>query len=228
MATTKRKASGRSDAELDRLRRDYMAFYLAMNPTFRPTYFQQEILAPIYEAIVRQDPRFEQTAMELPFRHSKSRMGTISFVPFYMGHHPHENLMLLCYGQKNDLYAELFPEAVVSSSCKAADEFATITGGTFYAGGFDTGINGIGANGIIIDDPHKSREEAQSEAIIATSRSVYLNTIETRKEPHAWMLINSSRFAPNDILGWRFAEDGAIDHLRGGDFDDTKPAEMVA
>lgn len=213
------------------LRTNYGLFYLAMNPTFGYTYYQQSLLAPIFDGIVAHDPKWNRVMNIEPFRHSKTTLGTINFVPYYLGHHPTETIMVLAYNhkrarsfgrairdimQKSPLYAELFPASRVTTSSHAADEFETAAGGHFYAGGFDTGINGIGGNGVIIDDPHKNMEDVTSDANSQKWKSVYDNVISNRCEPEAWILVNSTRWGLHDFLGWRIKEDKAIDALHGG------------
>ena len=232
----------RTRVGLEDIRNNYGLYYLAMNPAFKYTYYQQVILAPIFDGIVKHEQKFNRVMNIEPFRHSKSTMGTINFVPYYLGHHPDETVMVLAYGhklarrfgrairdimQKSPLYAELFPNSRISKSSRAADEFETVAGGHFYAGGFDTGINGVGGNGLILDDPHKNKESVTSDANVAQWKSIYDNVITNRCEPGAWILANTTRWAPNDLIGWRMKEDGAFDYLNGGKYEDG-PAQQVA
>lgn len=153
----------RADPEmvnLDDIRHNYGAFYLAMNPTYKYTYFQQQILTPIYEAVTLKDQKFKRTMVTMPFRHSKSEGGTVNLIPFYFGHNPADTVILLCYGKKlarafgrrirdmmrSEMYLELFPHAAVAKQSRAADEFTLQAGGRFFASGFDGTINGLGAN----------------------------------------------------------------------------------
>lgn len=211
------------------VRTSYGLFYLAMNPDFGFTHFQQNITIPALERIVIGDPTYKRVMNVEPFRHSKTWVGTLYFVPYYFGHHPEHTVILLCYGKtlarsfgrdirnimRDPMYTELFPEAALSKSSRAADEFLTVSGGKFFAGGFDTGVNGRGAQLVIIDDPHKNKEEAESELVINKLKGVFNNTIRTRCEPGAAILINTTRWNPNDMIGWRLEEDGGFDHFSG-------------
>lgn len=216
-----------SELTYDDLRTKYGLFFLAMNQEYDYAHFQQQILSPIYEAIVAGDPKYRRTMVTMPFRHSKTSMGTISLIPYFFGHHPKKNVILVCYGKslarsfgrsirnmmKSDLYKELFPASALSPSSSAADEFETVSGGKFYAGSFDTGVNGRGCNILYVDDPCKSREDAQSDVVMEKVRSTYTNVVNTRLEPDAAILINTTRWTPGDIPGWRMAEDGAWDTI---------------
>lgn len=220
---------------LDALRSDYGAFFLAMNPTYDYTHFQQAILAPIYEDIVAN--REKRVMITMPFRHAKTDMGTLNFVPFYFGHHPDHTVILLCYGKKLarafgrqirdkmrlPLYDALFPSAMITKTSRASDEFTTCSGGKFYASGFDGTINGIGANCLVIDDPTKNRQEAMSEVVTARIQDTYNSVVRTRLEPEASILINTTRWTPQDLIGWRCQEDGAVDYFTGKEYHDGPP-----
>lgn len=231
MPRRKNPNSERHRIGLDDLRTNYGLYYLAMNPTFGYTYYQQVLLTPVFDGIVRGNPQFNRVMNIEPFRHSKTTLGTINFVPYYFGHHPDQTIMVLAYNhkrartfgrairdimQKHPLYRELFPDSQIAKSSHAADEFETVAGGHFYAGGFDTGINGIGGNGVVIDDPHKNMEDVTSEANSTKWKSIYDNVISNRCEPGAWILANSTRWGILDFLGWRIKEDKAFDYLHGG------------
>ena len=218
---------------LDDIRASYSLFFHAMNPSYHTTYFQEEILIPALERVVAGDAELKRLCNVLPFRHSKSDLGTVNFIPFYFGHNPTHSVMLLAYGkrlsrsfgrairdmmQKNELYAELFPDSIIRQSSRANDEFETVSGGKFIAGSFETGINGVGAQLVCIDDPCKNREEALSDTVMSRVRSVYTNVIRTRCEPDAAIVINSTRWTPNDLIGWRIGEEGATNYFTGEEY----------
>jgi len=148
------------DVGLDDLRTNYGAFALAVHPDWGYTHFQQAILAPRLEGIALCNPACRRQIISMPFRHSKTQFCVETFLPFYFGHNPEHSVILLGYGKalsrtsgrtireimKSDLYQALFPSASLTKFSRAQDEFQTVSGGKFYAGGFDTGVNGRGAH----------------------------------------------------------------------------------
>lgn len=225
----------------DQIRSDYGLFLLAMNPLYTYEHFQQDIIIPVMEAIIAKDMKFQETAFILPYGHSKTDLGTLNFLPFYFGHYPDSINMLITYGKKfsrrlgkgirdrmeRPLYLELFPQAQIKRTSRAMDEFETISGGKFYAEGFDTSINGTRVNGVlIIDDPHKRKETAESEIQMDHMRETYKSVVESRCEPRCFKILNTTRHAPNDFAGWRFGEDGAWDVLRGKEYEDGLAEDM--
>lgn len=226
----------------DDIRTNFGFFYLAMHPTYGWTYYQQEILAPIYDAIVAGHPMYKRVFVNMPFRHGKTEAGTLALIPYYFGHHPDHTVILLAYQQKiaqsfggmiRDLmrtpdYLELFPESTLTKSSRASDQFKLNAGGRFFAGGFDTGVVGRGAQLLCIDDPHKNAQEVRSEVEMAHLRSIWTNVADTRLEPPAsdlnWepaIIGNTTRWATSDFVGWRIDKDGAFDHFTGEDYRDA-------
>jgi len=231
---------GTGEISMDMLRDEYGLFFLAMNPTYEYTHFQQSILAPIYEKVVF--GQLDRVIITMPFRHSKTDMGTLNFVPFYMGHHPDHTVIVLSYGKKLSrafgrairdkmrlpLYDALFPAAHITAASRAADEFQTISGGKVYTSGFDGTINGIGCQLLVIDDPHKNRQEAMSEVVIDRINDTYNSVARVRLEPDAAILINTTRWTPNDLVGTRIQEDGGTDYFTGEPYrDGPAPPDAV-
>lgn len=209
------------------LRSNYGLFALAMHPDWMYATFQQDILAPALDKIAACDPTMKRTIITAPFRFSKSEFCIETFIPFYMGRNPSHTVILLSYAHKlarkfgreirdrmrHPLYLQVFPHAEVAKGSRASDEFTTLAGGKFYAAGFDGRINGVGTNLLCIDDPTKHRAEALSDAVRTFQRDIYTNTVQTRLEPDAAILIVTTRWTPDDLVGWRCEEDGAYDYL---------------
>lgn len=225
---------------LDRIRMDYGAYYLAMNSEFAYTHFQQAIIVPALEQVARGELR--RLMVFMPFRHSKSKMVTENFVPWWMGHHPKGTVISLSYGHKlartfgrsvrdymkTGLYTALFPDSAIRKDSRAKDDFTTVSGGHYYAAGFDGTINGLGANLLIVDDPNKNEQDAMSEQVQEFQRAIYNSIINTRLEPNAAIIVATTRWSPSDLPGWRIREDGAIDMLRGGPYSDEPKRQEAA
>jgi len=221
------------------LRNDFGAYYLAVNPEFDYTHYQQAVIAPALEKVCVGE--IDRLMIFLPFRHSKSKLVTENFVPWYLGHHPDKTVISLSYGHKlartfgrsvrdymqTDLYKQLFPASLVRKDSRAKDDFTTISGGHYYAAGFDGTINGIGAALVIIDDPNKNAQDAMSEQVQSFQRDLYNSVIRTRLEPDAAIIMVTTRWSPGDLPGWRIRDDGAVDYIRGGRFTDEPQREEV-
>lgn len=219
----------------DTLRTDYGAFFLAQNPAYAYTHFQQEIIAPALEKVVV--GQIKRLMLFMPFRASKSELVTCNFVPFYLGHHPNHTVISLSYGHKlaitfgrkvrdymsRDLYKGLFPNSIIRRDSRAKDDFMTVSGGHYYAAGFDGTINGLGANLLVIDDPIKNRQDALSDVTQARDRDIYAAVMRTRLEPEAAILMVTTRWVPGDLAGWRIQEDGGWDYLNNCPYEEVMP-----
>ena len=73
----------------------------------------------------------------------------------------------------------------VSADAFAADDWALTNGSEYMAAGIQAGLTGNRADGIVIDDPVKGRDEANSEAIRTATRDAYEDDIKTRPRPAA-------------------------------------------
>lgn len=84
---------------------------------------------------------------------------------------------------------------------KAVDQWALTNGSEFMAYGILSGITGNRANGVLIDDPVKSRLEADSETIRDRIFEEYQDAITTRLLPGGWIILIMTRWHPDDLAG---------------------------
>lgn len=112
---------------------------------------------------------------------------------------------------------------VLSSESGAVDEWALTNGSEYMAGGIMSGMTGNRANGIVIDDPVKGRDEADSEVTRKRTREAYEDDLLTRLLPGGWVLIIQTRWNEADLAGgilpegWR-GESGLIRCRDGQDW----------
>jgi predicted phage terminase large subunit-like protein len=88
-----------------------------------------------------------------------------------------------------------------SEDAQAAGSWETERGGEFFAAGIGSSITGRRADGGLIDDPVKSREEADSERIREKHWDWYINEFTTRLKPHAWQILIQTRWHEDDLGG---------------------------
>ena len=82
-----------------------------------------------------------------------------------------------------------------------AEEWETRSGGTVRAVGVGGGITGYGAGLIIIDDPVKSRAEAESKTIRDKVFDWFNDDLYTRLEPDAPIILIQTRWHEDDLAG---------------------------
>lgn len=145
---------------------------------------------------------------------AKSTYASVVFPTWFMGNYPNHNLIMATYG--SDLAAKFGRKCRAVSKSKdfkrifgceltygnaAADDWSLTNLSTYMCGGIRSGITGNRADGLIIDDPYKGREEANSEAIRKKTQDAYKDDLLTRLKPKAWKVIINTRWHELDLCG---------------------------
>jgi len=153
----------------------------------------------------------------MPPRHGKTQNVSRFFPAWLLGQNPDLRLILASYGatlaQRNSRfvrnlidnpeYQADFPGVKLASDSAAADiwDIAGRDGGTI-AVGVGGGITGHGGNLIVIDDPIKSRAEAESETYRERTYDWYINDLLTRlEEPGGAIILMLTRWHTDDLAG---------------------------
>lgn len=89
----------------------------------------------------------------------------------------------------------------LAADSTAAHRWHTADGGGVYAVGLGGSITGFGGDIIIVDDPVKSREDAESPTFRARAWDWYRDTLYTRLEPGASLIVVATRWHPDDLPG---------------------------
>jgi hypothetical protein len=89
----------------------------------------------------------------------------------------------------------------LDESNRAASRWETTTGGEYFAAGVGGAITGRRADLAIIDDPVKSREEAESELVREKTFEWYKSDLVTRLKPSAKIILIQTRWHVDDLGG---------------------------
>lgn len=150
----------------------------------------------------------------VPPRYGKSELGSILFPAWYLGKHPEKEIITSSYsadlaqdfGYKTrnlvatQEYQELFKTKLRDDS-KSKAKWLTQEGGGYTAVGVGGAITGRGADILIIDDPIKNREEAESQLIRDKIWNWYTSTAYTRLEKDAAVILILTRWHKDDLAG---------------------------
>jgi predicted phage terminase large subunit-like protein len=171
----------------------------------------------IYKALQRvTDGKCKRLMIFMPPRHTKTETVTVRYSTYRLEKDPSMNVILGCYNQH---LANRFSRKVkrlaetripLSKDRNAVEEWETAKGGGFRAVGVGGGITGFGGNLIMIDDPVKNREEAESEVFREKCWDWFNDDLYTRLEPDAAMILTMTRWHEDDLAGRLLAdmEDG--------------------
>lgn len=101
----------------------------------------------------------------------------------------------------NPAHREVFPDLTLSADSKAADRWHTTQGGVYIAAGVGGAITGRGAHLLLIDDPVKSHEDAESETMREKTWNWYVSDAYSRlMKPNAVVVIQT-RWHDDDLSG---------------------------
>lgn len=169
----------------------------------------------------------------LPPGSAKSTYASVVAPTWIMGKRPGFKIILSSYGSdlakkhgrrarqivKSQQYRNVF-DATLSGDTGAVDFWALDNGSEYMSGGILSGITGNRCNLLIIDDPVKGREEADSETIQQKTWDAYQDDLRTRLIPGGAEIIVQTRWSENDLSGKILPEDydgqSGLIHCRDG------------
>ncbi len=151
----------------------------------------------------------------MPPRHGKSELASRSFPAWLMGHRP--ELQIIAASYNGDIagdfgrevrnivgtpeYHRIFPEVTLSADSQAANKWHTNKGGSYFAVGVGTAATGRGANILLIDDPVKDRQDADSEVVRKRTWDWYRSTAYTRQLKESAIVLIQTRWHDDDLAG---------------------------
>jgi predicted phage terminase large subunit-like protein len=165
----------------------------------------------------------QRLMVTMPPRHGKTLHVSQALPAWYLGRHPSEHVILASYAaelaEHNSRRARgfvldprwPFPDVSVSAASAAVGRWNTTGGGGCIAAGVGGGITGFGANLLVVDDPVKGREEADSVAIRESIWRWWTEVALTRLQPGAVVLLTQTRWHEDDLAGRVLNGPGAAD-----------------
>ncbi len=181
------------------------------------------LIAEKLEAVERGE--IDRLMINMPPRHGKSELASRRFPAWFLGRHPSKSVIAASYNsdlatdfgrQVRNILAtpeyEVLFDTKLSDDSRAANRWNTADGGGYVAAGVGTAITGRGADILLIDDPLKDREEADSELQRQKIWDWYTSTAYTRLAPGGRVIVIQTRWHEDDLTGRLIA-----DEARGGD-----------
>lgn len=209
-----------NNAARDFAKNNILAFCIGMNERYRSAPHLRTVAQNLHDLEQR---KIKKLMVFMPPRHGKSHTISEYFPPWYLGRNPTHNVIMASYGQElatdfgrkirntmgEDQYKAFFPDIELAVDSTAASRFHTNKGGACYSVGVGSALTGRGGDLLIIDDPHKDREEANSLVMRDRAWNWYSSTFSTRQMPNAVFILIMTRWHPDDLAGRILAsEDG--------------------
>jgi predicted phage terminase large subunit-like protein len=200
-------------------RKSLIQYAKHMYPGYKdPAHIQ--LIAKHLEMLERGD--IKRLAVFMPPRHGKSMLCSEFFPAWYLGNNPNEFVIQSTYAQeladdfgrkvRNQVvspdFNSVFPQVGLRSDSTSAKRFHTVQGGTYSAVGAGGAITGRGAHLLIIDDPIKGREDAESAVQRKNLIEWYKAVAYTRLQPGGKIIIVQTRWHQEDLAGYILNESG--------------------
>lgn len=197
-------------------RRSLLQFTKKTHPDYQAGWVHADICARLErfsrQVIEKQSPRL---MLLMPPRHGKSELASIRFPAWHLGQAPDHEIINVGYNLdlpmkfsrkvremlRDPLYRAVFPSTILDPDSQSVEAWNTTMGGGFQAAGVGGGITGKGAHVLIVDDPIKNMQEADSALIRDTLWDWYLSTAYTRLSPGGGVLVIETWWNDDDLAG---------------------------
>ncbi len=189
---------------IERFNPDYSAGWVHKDICRRLEKFSQDVA----------DKKSPRLMLFMPPRHGKSTLASIGFPAWHLGRHPQHEFISCSYsGSLAMVFSrkvrQLLREPTYKTAFKtrldpdsqSAEAWLTTTGGGFVAAGVGGGITGKGAHVLVIDDPVKNRDDAESQNNRDSNWDWYTSTAYTRLAPGGGVLVILTRWHDDDLAG---------------------------
>jgi len=199
---------------VERFNPDYAAGWVHKDICQRLEQFSQDVV----------DKKSPRLMLFMPPRHGKSTLASIAYPAWHLGRNPKHEFISCSYSGslamsfsrkvrhllREPLYKNVFTEAKLDPTSQSVEAWLTTKGGGYVAAGVGGGITGKGAHVLVIDDPVKNREDAESDFNRDNVWDWYTSTAYTRLAPGGGILVILTRWHDDDLAGrlLRGAADG--------------------
>ena len=170
------------------------------------------LMLDLFERMERGE--IKRAMLFLPPGSAKSTYGSIVFPAWFMGKGRNRNVILVSHNgdlakkhgrrgrqvTRSEEFNKIF-DCGLSQESAAADEWSLTNGSEFMSGGILSGITGHRADLLIIDDPIRGRQDADSGTIREKTLDAYKDDLLTRLKPGGRELIIQTRWHEADLAG---------------------------
>jgi predicted phage terminase large subunit-like protein len=159
----------------------------------------------------------DRLAIFMPPGAAKSTYGSILYAPWHLAQHPTHCVIAASHTQElaekwgrrvRNLISEhgLVLGIGLSPDSQAAGRWETSVGGEYFSAGVGGAITGRRADLVVIDDPVRSREDADSELVRDKTWDWYKSDLYTRLKPGGRIVLIQTRWHEDDLAGRLLAD----------------------
>ena len=218
-AAFQKKKSTLHEQELARrilARRRLLPFVSRFVPNYQAGWVHKDICQRLekFSQDVR-DGKSPRLMLFVPPRHGKSEIASIRFPAWHLGHNPRHEIMVCSYSAslsmgfsrkvremlRDKSYHHVFKDTKLNPDSQSVESWLTTEGGGYMAAGVGGAITGKGAHILLIDDPIKNFEEADSAVTRESIWNWWTTTAYTRLAPGGGVLVIQTRWHQDDLSG---------------------------
>ena len=202
-------------------RRRLIEFIQEFHPRYKAGWVHHKI-ARVLEKFAKDvaDGKSPRLMILMPPRHGKSQIASKMFPAWVLGHYNYFEVMACSYNialalefsrevrdvVRSERYSVLFPDSNINPEIQSAEAWKLLSktgvgAGGYVAAGVGGAITGKGAHILIIDDPIKNAEEAESPEQRKKIWDWYTSTAYTRLAPGGGVLIIQTCWHDDDLAG---------------------------
>ena len=185
-------------------RPDYLTFLRTSIPkTWTVEADHLRLIAEHIDAV--ENGQIDRLAIHMPPRHAKTETVTVRYGVYTLQGAPADNVLITGY---NERFARRMGRKArniavgrleMDPAKQAADEWATSAGGVLMTRGVGSPPTGTGFRRIIIDDPIRRREDAESEVYREKVWDWYTDDLYTRLEPGGALVLIMTLWHEDDV-----------------------------
>ena len=181
-------------------------FIKKVMPSYKFYKFHAEVIKQLQRVI---DGKCNRLILQVPPRHGKSLLASQLLPAAYLLAHPDRYVGISSYSSElaegfSRKAREFFKAGggLLNESSKAVNAWGTEGSGGLWAAGVGGAITGRSGHLLIIDDPVKNREDAESARMMDKLNDWYTSTLYTRLEPQVGaIVVIQTRWSENDMIG---------------------------
>lgn len=212
--------------EWEKAASSFREFVHFVKPDYQESWHHTLIVDRLEKLMHQKDQR---VMISLAPRHGKSELVSRQFPCYFLGRNPDKEVIACSYSSglatifsrdvqrimESEKYMNVFPDTIMGGTERAKElehhlarsrrtsDFFEIVGnrGKFMSSGVGGAITGRGGDLLLLDDPVKNSEEADSEVYREKIWSWYNSTFYTRAEKGANILLIMTRWHRDDLAG---------------------------
>lgn len=179
---------------------------------YQPVKHHETICAALEEV---EKGAYQRLIISMPPRHGKSELASRRFPAWFMGKDPYRQVIFATYNaelaggfgrsvrevMRMPAFQQVFPGCKLRTGSQSADRLETEEGGVAGFVGVGGGLTGKGADLLIIDDPIKDREEADSKRERDKLWEWFTQVAMTRLMDGGRVVIIMTRWHEDDLIG---------------------------